>query len=69
MGRPRGRPKRQDREDEVTVKIYRSLASKAKLIAGHRGASVADVLSELLQAPIDRAYAAMLRELEAGDKE
>jgi hypothetical protein len=62
MGRPKG--KRTERDD-TTVKIARSLASKAKLVAAHRGMPAAELLSGMLKAPIDRAYAAMLRELDA----
>lgn len=49
----------------VTVKLDRALVGKAKLIATHRGIAAAELLSELLRVPIDRAYAQMLRELEA----
>jgi hypothetical protein len=66
MAKQRGRPK-SDRDD-VSAKIDRSLVSKAKLLAAHRGVSAAEVISELLQAPLDRAYAQMLRELEGGSK-
>jgi hypothetical protein len=50
----------------VTVKVDRTLVGKAKLIATHRGISVAELFTEALGGPIDRAYAQMLRELEAG---
>ena len=59
-----GRPSKG--RDDVTVKIERALASKVKHLAVHRGVSVAEVLSELSRVPIDRAYAAMLRDLEHG---
>ena len=61
--KPKGRPKRSERND-VTVKLDRTLVGKAKLIATHRGIPVAELLSELLRVPVDRAYAQMLRELE-----
>jgi hypothetical protein len=59
----KGRPKRSERDD-VTVKVDRTLVGKAKLIATHRGISVAELLTEMLLAPVDRAYAQMLRDLE-----
>jgi hypothetical protein len=62
-----GRPKRNERE-LVTVKVDRAMAAKAKAIATNRGTSVAEVLSELLEVPLDRAYAQMLRDLEHGGK-
>jgi len=64
VGRPKGRPKRSERED-VTVKIDRKLVGKAKLIATHQGVSVAELLSDLLDVPLDRAYGQMLRDIEA----
>lgn len=64
----RGRPKSSERDD-VTVKVDRSLVAKAKLIAAHRGTSVAEMFSEMLQNPVDRAYVAMLRDLEKGGAE
>ena len=61
-GRPKG-----DRDD-VTVKVARQIASKAKMIASDRGVSVAEVLSEILEVPINRSYAQMLRNLEGQEK-
>jgi hypothetical protein len=63
MARPKGRPKRSERDD-VTVKVDRTLIGKAKLIATHQGVPVAELLTELLRVPVDRAYAQMLRDLE-----
>ena len=63
VAKKRGRPKTSERHD-VTVKVDRRLVGKAKLIATHRGISVAELLTELLDGPVDRAYVAMLRELE-----
>jgi hypothetical protein len=65
MAKAKGKGKRSERED-VAVKIDRALVGKARLIATHRGVSVAELLSEMLRAPVDKAYAVMLRELEAG---
>ena len=63
VAKAKGRPKRSGRDD-VSVKINRALIGKAKLLAAHRSISVAELLSEILAAPLDRAYAQMLRELE-----
>lgn len=65
MAKQRGRP-RSDRDD-VSVKIDRAIVGKARLIATHEGIAggVAELLSELLRAPIDRRYAKMLHDLEA----
>jgi hypothetical protein len=64
MARPRGRPKRSERDD-MTMKVDRTLVGKAQLIATHRGVSAAELLSDLLEAPLDRASAQMLRDLDA----
>jgi hypothetical protein len=58
-----GRPKGE--RDDAVIRVERSLASKAKAIANHRGVTVAAVASELLRGPINKAYAQMLKELEA----
>lgn len=63
MSRPKGRPKRSDRDD-VTVKIDRTVKGKAEKVATHLGKPLAEVLSEMLRAPVDRAYLRMLRDLE-----
>jgi len=66
MTRTRGRP-RSDRDD-VSAKLDRSIVGKAKLIATHRGVPAAELMSKLLQGPIDKAYAVMIRDLESKDK-
>jgi hypothetical protein len=65
MAKPKskGRPKTSDRNDK-TARVDSIILGKAKLIATHRGMTVAELLSELLAVPIDRAYAQMLRELD-----
>ena len=67
VARPRGRPKRSERED-VSVKVDQRIVGKAKLIARHRGVPLAELLSDLLESPVDRAYLQMLRELESGSE-
>ena len=66
MGKQRGRPKKSERDD-VAVKIDRVIVGKAKLVATHRGVPVAELLSELVRGPLDKAYAQMLRDLEGGE--
>lgn len=67
MAKPKGRPKTSDRND-VTIRIDRALASMVKAIAMKRGVSAAEVLSELAEGSVSKAYAAMLRELDAKGK-
>ncbi len=62
MARPKGRPK--SVRDEVPVRLDRSLAAQAKLIAAHRGITIGELMAELLSAPIGKAYLQMVRDLE-----
>jgi hypothetical protein len=62
VAKPKGRPKRSERDD-TTVKLSRALVLKAKIVATQRGISVAELLSELLQGPLDRAYDQALKDL------
>jgi hypothetical protein len=57
-----GRPKTSDRDD-VAVKVARATVNKARRVAEHKGITLAELLTELLQGPVDRAYLQMLREL------
>ncbi len=66
MARPKGRPKTSERDD-ATTRLDRALIGKAKAVATHRGISTGELLSELVRGPLDKAYAAMLRELERGN--
>ena len=61
-----GRPKSTVRDD-ASVKVDRAIVGKAKLIVAHRGGTLAELLSESLRAPIDKAYGQMLSELNAGE--
>jgi len=65
MARVRGK---KSERDDVAVKVDRVIVNKAKMIATHKGSSVAELFSEILRVPIDRAYAQMLRELESESK-
>lgn len=62
----KGRPKTSTRDD-VTTKLDRKLVAKAHVIARERDTSVAELLSEMLRAPIDRAYAQVVRSLDRPD--
>jgi hypothetical protein len=60
MGRKRpGQAKR----DDVAVKIDRTLADKAKLVASRRGITLAEYLTELNRAAIERDFAKVIREM------
>lgn len=61
MAKPKGRPKGE--RDDVTVKIDRRIAVRARTVAGFRGVPIAELLSELLDGPIMQAYADMIRQM------
>ena len=58
----RGRPRTSERDD-TTVRIDRTVVGKAKLVAAHRGVSVAELLTEMVRQPLDVAFAQMVREI------
>jgi hypothetical protein len=60
-----GRPKTSERQD-VNVKFDRILAGRARAVANGRGISMAEYLTELARAVIDRDFAKLLRDLEGG---
>lgn len=62
-----GRAKR----DDTTVKIATSVYRRAKQIAVHRGITLAEYLTELLEKPVARDYQKMrdaINEPEAGEE-
>lgn len=63
MAKSKGRPKTSGRDD-ITVKMARKTVSKAKHLASYRGVSVAELLTGLVDGPLDKAYGQMLREIE-----
>jgi len=57
-----GRPKRSERDD-VPVKINRGIIEKAKLVAMRRHTTMAELLTEILRAPIEKLYRQELKNL------
>lgn len=49
--------------DDVAVKLDRTLADKGKLVASRRGITLAEYLTELSRATIERDFAKTIREL------
>lgn len=68
MARPQGRPQNEELSGSSAVKIDRTMAVKAKRIAEHRGETISAVLSELLKAPLARAWLDMIKEEESAAK-
>jgi hypothetical protein len=62
MARRKGRPR--TNRDDVTTKIDRLLIGKAHLLARQKGITVAELLSEMVRGPIEKAYAALVRSLD-----
>ena len=60
MAKKMGRPSKG--RDDTSIKIDRIVARKAKDLATHRGVSVAELVTELVRAPIEKAWMAMIRE-------
>jgi hypothetical protein len=46
----------------------RIIVHRAKVVAAHRGVSVAELLSELVRGPVDDAFSDMARQMMAADK-
>lgn len=63
VAKRKGRPKTSERDD-VAVKLDRAIASMAKVIAASKGIPLAQLLTEIVEGPVSRAYAARMRELE-----
>ena len=61
MAKAKGRPP-SDRDD-VTVKVDRRIAVRARTVAGFLGVSMAELLSGMLDGPVMQAYAEMVRQM------
>ena len=61
MAKKAGRPKTSDRDD-ATCRINRVILGRAQAVAKYRGIPVAQLLSELLDLPVQREYLAMVKE-------
>ncbi len=55
-----GRPRKADGLS-VQVRIVRSIAKKARVVADDRGVDLVDYLSGLLESPVDRDYRQFLK--------
>ena len=64
MAKSKGRPK--GTRDDVTVKIDRRIAVRARTVAGFLGVSIGALLSEMLDQPVMEAYAEMVRQMPTG---
>jgi hypothetical protein len=67
MAKGRGRPKT-DRDD-VTVKLDRTIATRAKMVAASRSVTLAEYLSELTRSAVDRDFAKEMKRVQAGGTE
>ena len=63
-----GRPKTSERDDG-TARIDRAILAKAQMVAKGRNISVAEYLSGVLQAPVDRDFLREMKKLSAGSGE
>jgi hypothetical protein len=67
MARPRGRP--ESGRNDVPAKIDKSVVEMGKAIARYKGISLAEFLSDILEGPVSKEYAKMLREIDARNSE
>jgi hypothetical protein len=63
VAKKRGRPKTSERDD-ATIRIDRLVARRLKAVADYRGASVAELATEMLRGPVDREFAKMVSEMQ-----
>ncbi len=56
------------KRDDTTVKIASSIYRKAKQVAVHRGITLAELLSDLLEKPVLREYQKMREAMDAAEK-
>lgn len=63
MAKKRGAPKKPGGEGRH-VRLRPNIVTMAKTLSGAKGVPMGDYLSDLLEAPISREYAKVLRDLE-----
>lgn len=56
-------PKNPSQRDDKAVKIDRTLADKASLVAARRGITMAEYLSELVRAQVERDFSETVKEM------
>ncbi len=57
-----------EKRNDLSVKIEASIQRKAKMIAGYRGIPIAEYLSDLLKAPVERDYQKLVKEMSSGGR-
>jgi hypothetical protein len=67
MERPMGRKRSagQPARDDIAVKFDRTLADKAKLVASRKGLTLAEYLTEMTRAAIERDFARVIKDMGA----
>jgi hypothetical protein len=67
MAKKRGRPASGKPWNEgKPARLDAAVVTMARAVAGSRGITMAEYLSDILRGPVGKDYAAMLRELEKG---
>lgn len=62
MAKRKGRPRTSERDD-VSVKIDRRVAARARIVASDAGIPLAKLLTEIVSSGIDKRYAAVVKKL------
>jgi hypothetical protein len=65
MARPRGRPKRSERNDR-TARVDAQVLGWAEMVAKARGITVAEYLSETLRAPVAKDFGRLMEQMKQG---
>jgi hypothetical protein len=66
MAKAKGRPKTSQRND-ATAKVDKGILKKAKFVADSRDIPLAEYLSDVLRAPVDRDFAKAARQASEGE--
>jgi len=66
VAKPKGRPKRSERDDGV-ARIDRTTLNRAKIVASSRRIPLAEYLSDILKPTVVRDYAKVVRDLDRGE--
>ncbi len=65
MPKPKGRPKRSERNDR-TARVDATILGWAEMVAKAKGITVAEYLSETLRAPVAKDFGRLMEQMKEG---
>ena len=65
---PAKKPAPKGPRNDIAVKIDRTLADKAKLVASRRGTTLAQYLSDMIRGPVEKDFSKTVKEMEGEAK-